>query len=50
MKKIFKVAVAYFIGVVLVFSLAWRVESLDNSSNQVVDNYSTNQNSYVYNK
>ena len=45
MKKFLKVAVVYFIGVLLAFSLAWRVDSLDNNSDKVVDNYSSSYNS-----
>ena len=43
MKKIFKIFIAYVIGLILVFSLAWRADDINNKVS------SSNQNSYAYN-
>lgn len=43
MKKIFKIFIAYVIGLILVFSLAWRADGIDNRV------ASSNQNAYAYN-
>ena len=43
MKKIFKILIAYVIGLILVFSLAWRADDINNKVS------SSNQNSYAYN-
>ena len=36
MKKFLKILTVYFIGIVCVFTIAWRVNSIDYSENNLV--------------
>lgn len=48
MKNIVKVFFVYLLGLMLVLSLVWRVDTLDNKNKSVVDNDSDSKISYIY--
>ena len=48
MKNILKVLFVYSVGLMFVFSLVWRVDTLDNKNKSIVDNNSDSKYSYIY--